>query len=461
MNFQTLQYLIIRAGNGIFAIVTIAAFTRFLNVEEYGIYTIGMSLVTVISGAFYNWLNAFYSRFIFENKNNPNKLIISIILGFGISTLLVSGIYVGIYIFSTFYDFNGLFIVIMLITTLLLGIYSFALQVKNSSGSTLGYLQLSWIKAGVSIFIGLALVLYDWGSKGAMIGFLIGILFTLFTILPIKLPQFSIVNIDFRYFRFMLIYGLPLSLNYIIIAIVDVADRLIIANILGVSKVASYAAAYDLTQQTVGPILNILYLTAFPLIIKNIKSNMIYQNYLLKDLGSKILIIGMPFSFGIAVLSDDIANIIFDINYRSEASIIMPWIAVGIFCSCLKNYYYDIVFQIKNKTNFLLIISIIMIFLNIFLNIYFLPRFGIIAAAWISFFTFFIGAVASCILGLKFFLLPNLRREWIISIISSATMVFIIFTLPKDLNCIYLIIKAMIAIIVYLSTLNIIKRLIK
>jgi O-antigen/teichoic acid export membrane protein len=53
MIHHSFQYFIVRAGNGVFAIATLAVLTRFLSPAEYGVYALGMAIASVVSTIFF------------------------------------------------------------------------------------------------------------------------------------------------------------------------------------------------------------------------------------------------------------------------------------------------------------------------------------------------------------------------------------------------------------------------
>ena len=60
---HSILYFAVRVGNGVFAIATLAFFTRLLSQEEYGMYALCMAEATFASGVLFQWLNVAISRF--------------------------------------------------------------------------------------------------------------------------------------------------------------------------------------------------------------------------------------------------------------------------------------------------------------------------------------------------------------------------------------------------------------
>jgi O-antigen/teichoic acid export membrane protein len=267
---------------------------------------------------------------------------------------------------------------------------------------------------------------------------------------PVLLYRLKLSSMDKSMARNMFRYGLPLTFNSLAIATVDVADRFMIGILLGVAQVAPYAIAYDLVQQSVGPMMHVLFLAAFPLIVQAFDSS---EDELtlnrLHALGSNLLGIGMPVTAAVGFFAGDISEIILGNDYRQDAATIMPWLAAAIFIGAFKGFYLDVVFQLRNATKYQGYIAIFMVAVNIVLNLILLPIYGAVAAAWSTLATFMVGAMLSWILGRSLFTLPSLVKDFWGSAGSTATMLLVLHLLPSSSGTIWLSFKISSAIITY------------
>jgi O-antigen/teichoic acid export membrane protein len=300
-----------------------------------------MALASVCSGFLFNWINAIYGRFIHSSSYDSINVVSTVALGFGLATTLGGIFFIGLSYASNFIGIDKFSLGILFVITVFLGTHSLALQIANSLGYPLYYVLLSWAKGGGSLVVGFLLVFFGFGATGAMIGFLSGLLIANLIFFNNFSTRFIFIKLKMSSVRNMFFYGLPLSINYIAIAFVDVSDRFMIASFLGYAKVAPYAAAYDFTQQCVGSIMSIIYLTAFPLIMKAAENDD-KNYYLIEELGNKLLLYGLPITVLSGVLAPDITSIILGYGYRDEAALVMPWLASGIFVACFKSFFFII-----------------------------------------------------------------------------------------------------------------------
>jgi O-antigen/teichoic acid export membrane protein len=428
---HSFQYFIVRAGNGIFVIATLAIYTRLLSPAEYGVYALGMAVATMASGILFEWLNVAVGRFYPMHLGDSDKIMDVTALGFWAAAAMAALLFLSALTFHEVFSVEPVLFVILLLITVALGRHTLALQVANAQSLPVRYGGLSWAKSGGALLIGFILIHYGYGGRGALLGFLSGLVFAVTLFAQRPWMSMSIGNVDKSLSVELFRYGLPLTLSHLAIACVDVADRLLIGSLLGVAHVAPYAVAYDLVQQSVGPMMNVLFLTAFPVIVQvfNVVADEPARVRLL-TLGSRLVAVGLPAAVGLGILSSDISEIIFGKGYSQDATAIMPWLAAAIFVGALKSYFLDVVFLLRYATKYLVYIAILMAALNIVLNLLLLPRYGVIAAAWATLASFSVGALASWVIGKSVFLLPALGNVFCRSAAASATMGIVLYLLP-------------------------------
>lgn len=439
-----------RVGNGVFAIVTLAVFTRLLSLEEYGVYALGLAVASIASGVLFQWLNVAISRFYPPNLNNPRKVMGVVSFGFWVAMAVATSIFIGLFPFLEVYGVESITGIVLFLISIALGLYTMALQTANSESRPILYGQISWAKGGGTLLAGFIFIHYGVGDRGALLGYLVGLMLAVIVFAPDLLYQLKLGSMDKRLAGNMFRYGLPLAFNSLAIATVDVADRFMIGILLDVAQVAPYAIAYDFVQQAVGPMMNVLFLAAFPLIVQVFDSAQ-YEStqYRLHALGSNLLGLGLPVAAAVGFFAGDISEVIFGNDYRQDATTIMPWLAAAIFISAFKSFFLDVVFQLHHTTKCQGYIAILMVTANIVLNLIFLPIYGVIAAAWSTLATFVIGALLSWIMGRSLFKLPSLWKDFLKSSGATATMVVILHLLPSSSGSFWLSFKILVAIITY------------
>jgi O-antigen/teichoic acid export membrane protein len=450
LNNHSFLYFIIRAGNGVVAIATVVIFTRLLSPEEYGFYALCMSIASVASVIFFQWLNEAVVRFYPLYIHDSSKVMAVAIRGFLAGTAATTLMCLGILPFHDVFGLEPVLIGILLLITIALGFYSLVLRVAIAECAPVRFGLLSWAKNGGALLAGFVLISYGFTQHGALLGFLMGLVFAVMAFASKPLITMKLGNVDASLFTEMFRYGWPLTLSSLAILVVDVADRFMIGNLLGASHVAPYAVAYDLVQQSVGTIMNVLFLATFPLIVKVFEGKHDETTRIhLQALGKKLIGLGLPVVVGIGVIASDIAEIMVGNGYRQGAGEIMPWLAAAIFVGAFKSYFFDLVFQLRNATQYQGLIAILMAAVNIIMNSVLLPRFGVIAAAWATLAAFLVGALASWHLGKSMFLLPSIGMTFWHSALASVTMGCVIYSLPATSEITWLLVKIVFGLSIY------------
>lgn len=196
----------------------------------------------------------------------------------------------------------------------------------------------------------------------------------------------------------MLLYGLPQTATYLSIMAVDFADRFMLASWHGAASVAPYAASYDLTQQTVGVLLNVLYLATFPALVRD------WEKSRLDDVRRSCtrLLLAAFFTatlacVGFIAMAPILAQVVLGPQIAADAADLIPPIAIAIALGGLKAYCFDIPLQLHKRSKLLVSISIGMAAVSVVGNLLLIPRFGALGAAWAASLAFGLGALASLI----------------------------------------------------------------
>jgi O-antigen/teichoic acid export membrane protein len=445
-----LLYFLARVGSGVLTIATLAVFTRLLSPHEYGVYALNIAAASVASAILYQWLNVALNRFYPAHRDNPGIIIGVAIRGYWSITSITALLFIAAVPFHRKLGEDPTMLGILFLITIALGRYSMMLQVANAQGLPLRYSLLSWAKNGVSFLAGLVLILCGAGERGALIGFLAGLVCAVLVFNPLRGLGATSPEMGIPPLKKMLQYGLPLTLTFSALMMVDSVDRFMIGWLSGASAVGPYAAAYDLVQQLVGPMMNVMFLAAFPMIVQVLEIEG-GESCRLKTraLGRAVVAIGLPAAFGLGILSKDISETFFSSGFRQASAKLIPWLAFAIFIGCFKSYYLDLVFQLRHATKCQAYIAILMATVNVLLNILLLPHYGILGAAWSTLAAFSVGALASWRVGKTIFSLPSLGKDFFECVIASVVMSIALYSLPSSHGVVGLFAKIILGIVIY------------
>ena len=449
---HSVLYSLARLGAGLLTVATLAVFTRMLTPSDYGLYAIGMTIASISSTLLFQWLNVAVGRFYPMFIDRPGVLVAATRRGFVIASLIALACFLVAAVFGHRLGVAFSFLLLVILATFALGFYNLMLQMANAKGNSLHYALLSWIKAAVTLAAGALFIFLGGAGRGAFLGVISGIVFAVIIINPLKGVKPLASAEASKLGRTLFSYGMPLTLTFLGSLAVDFADRLLIAWRLGTGQVGPYAAAYDFTTQAIGSILNILFLAAFPFIVRvfdhegeeAVRTPM-------RSLGRSIIVLGLPAAVGFSAVSVDVAHLLLGESFRSDAARIMPIMAGALWLFGFKAYYLDVVFQLRRVTSYQAFISLAMMVLNVTLNVALLSRYGIVAAAWATVAAFALGATLSFYLGRRLMTLHSLRTDLLKTAAASGLMAVIILLVPGSRGISLLVVKVTLGVAAYIG----------
>lgn len=451
---HTLWYFLIRAGNGILSVAAIYIFTRLLTPKSYGLYSLAFALSSISSTFFFQWLNVSTSRFYPKYRDAPDVIFAAARRIYWTVVAIVAVLYLVALPFCRNIGLLPAHIFILFLITIIQARYDLSLQIVNVQGTPLRYGAISLTKAGISLLAGIVLIRLNFLEVGVLVGILLGLLTATIVFNPIRISRRLCWTEYGPLVKELFHYGLPLSFGFLAIIVVDMADRLMIGWLLGSGKVAPYAATYDLVQQSLGAIMNVLLLASMPAVVHALEHDGIDAAKMrLKTLSSAYIVIGLGATVGLAAISKDIVAVLLGEGIRVDSSGIIIWIAAAIFIGSFKCYYLDLSFQLSHKVKYLVYIAFVMAVTNLTLNLVLLPRYGVTGAAWASLFAFSLGALASIVVGRRFFTLPFCVSDLFKTVCACSLMIVSIMMLPLSKSIGGLVLKIFFGSILYLSLL--------
>jgi len=242
----------------------------------------------------------------------------------------------------------------------------------------------------------------------------------------LKLPNFSRIK---EYLSF----GMPTIASNISYWIIQLSDRYLIGYFWGVLYVGYYASAYafgDIIIFFIAPLTFIL----LPVLSKFFDENKILavKNYLKHSL-KYFLMIAIPSTFGISILSKQLLTIFSTSEIALNAYFITPLVALSMLLYGISAIINQIIILLK-KTKTAGIIWMGAALINLGLNFIFIPKFGILSAAITTLIAYTFGFILTWCYAFKDFRF-EIDWEFILkSIFASILMtVFIIWFTPVGL----------------------------
>lgn len=381
--------------------------TNYLTTTEYGqldIFTTTMSFLFPLIGlSFYSGITVFFHNKEIDNaKYIGTSLSLSILMGIGM--LILTGV---IYLFSPllFFKYYIPFIVL------------FALfKVINETISTYWLLSENVLFFGVFkvsrtllelLLSILFVVLFLWGLKGRILAIgIIGLIANLLVI-SIFIKKYKVrLAIDKKLLKIGLAYSLPLIFHSIGGYILNISDRYFIDGMVSTAELGIYSVAYQIGMSF--HILQISFNQAWVPYFMRIISNenfdkikMVRQTYILSLVS---IIVFFILWFLVPVFYYFVGK-----EFQSGQDIVI-WVLLGFLFNGFYLMVVNYIFYLK-KTSIIATTTIVVGIINLILNYYLIPIYGIKGAAISTAISFFMSFVFFWWISNKYYPMPWFSNE--------------------------------------------------
>jgi len=416
--------------------------TIYYTTESFGVYSLILLISAFASAVFYLGASSALGRYYFDEDNEQyRKSIVS-------TTLFITIIGAIILVLIALFFSEKLSILIIgtskykihfllaLISTAFNFIINALTLIIRYEKKSLIYLTVSVLSVFINFCITyILLTKYNFEILSPIYGALCANLLNLI-ILFLYNRKLLTLNINSDHIKKILKFGIPLCLSGLTYYTLDWVDRLIIKDILNLSDVGIYSLGYRISA-----VINVLYIAPFALIwapmrMQHSKSQDF--NKLMTKVISYYSIIGFFIVLLLVFFGRELILLFFKNQSYNGAVKLLPILALAQLFYGYQNIV-DYGIYISNKAYYYVIISIIGIILNVVLNYYFIPKFGYIAAAYVTLITYIVNTVLIYLISGKFYH-NKLEYNRLLSLFIYLIVAYTILSLNQEINN-YLLVK--------------------
>ena len=434
-----------RVINGITSLALLSLLTSTLSAEAYGAYTLLFTFSVSLSTICYQWIAV--SVFRFNNIQSTNRAALQ-----GEAMRLYLFVCAAVVFLAPIIFYISLpelislpVAIVMVGITVLAGLTDIQLNFATSSGQPVKYVIMSSGRAIAAIsLVGLAFYI-----EYQTLGVLIAVAGSYFLAVSFGiLSQYqSGKRRDPEVRNRIIRYGLPLSVSAIATIIIHFSDRYMLSIFYSLREVGTYSAAYDLSQQTIGALLSVVFVTVFPRISAAHEAGRIDQiAYYARMLLMLLLALGGGILTCFIWYSSNVSALVLGVNIASDAAPLMPLAGLAMILGVMKACVFDIPAKLKEHTRYLLAVSLFMASANLLLNLALIPPYGVYGAVFATIVTFALGMIASLIRDFSFWGIPRVNSGIFKLCIALATMNLFIYYTSET---IYWVIGATLALSIY------------
>jgi O-antigen/teichoic acid export membrane protein len=426
--------------------ISVPIYTRLLSPEEYGVLSIFTAIISITFVFFSLNFSGSLVRFYHEKNNKFEEFVSSVILFLIIFNSILFPI---VYLFkgeiSSFINIEPIIFVIAIIVAIFNIPLDLFLSYLHASKQSKKNSIISVIKSILILVISIVWMFILANDKffGKIYAQLLisGLLFVVSVKYFIKLgkPKFK-----FKYVKYSLVFGIPLIPHALSNFILSYFDRIAINQLTGSLDTGLYSFAYN-----VGMIMNVVVMAMnkawVPMFYDNLKEN----NY---DKINSMAISYSKYIFFVAIslilFSKEIVMILADKSYYAALDLVPIIILSSVFIffyTLFANYSFY-----RKKTALISTATLLAGAINIGLNYWLIPKFGYIAAAYTTLFSYIVLFIlhyinARFIVGERVIKLKKIVIDFLILILGTAIYLTLISTI--NIYLILLIIKLIIFIV--------------
>lgn len=429
-----LGYLPVQVAQALVGFGSVAVFTRIMPAEDYGRYALALAALSLIHILVFTWLEAAVARFHVraERRGRVREhlatayglyLVLAVVAGAGLIGLLqLVPIEPRLKTALTFAT----------VSLLLRALMQIGMETHRAGGDVRRFsaLEASYLMLGFMIGVGIILTT-DLGAAGIFIGAAIAAAVMLVFDLPVMISRMRGGRRQpvraVAYAR----YGLPVTMSLIFEHLLSVGDRFLIAGFLGQGAVGMYAAGYGLADRLLDIIFIWFGAAVWPLTIKAFEQEGPAAAQAMAGRAAALMgLLCFPAAAGLALVAQPLTTVLVGEAVRSQAAIIMPWIALSGLMNGMMTYYFHEAFTLKRRTGVMAAIMSGSALLNLGLNLVFIPAFGLVGAALATVSVYAIALVICAVMGRRHFALPLPWTDWIKAGCATAIMAAAVFVIP-------------------------------
>ena len=424
-------YFLSRGLPAILNLAGLALFTRLLAPDAYGRYALVIASAGLASSLLFQWWRLGLLRYLNGMREQRGPFLSTIMAGYcflAAVAVIVAGIAASVFPDQTRLIVLGLAILVSEAW------FEMNLEIARSQLTPWRYGGLSLVKAVVTLGLGGFLVWSGFGETGLLIGILASSTIALYA--PVRREWRGIHPrlVDWQILRKLVGYSLPLMATIGLTYVLDSSDRFFLGYFLGTEAVGTYAVGYDLAQRTLGVLMVVVNLGAYPLLTRTLETEgMDEVRKCLRQSALLLLAVAIPATTGMVLLAPGIAHSLLGEAFQETAGRVIPWICLGALLGGVKAYYFDLAFQLSCRTMGQIWVVFAAAGLNTALNFLWIPTFGIMGAAYATVVSFAAALLLSWWLGRRVFPLPALNGESLKIVAASLLMALILWptlTLP-------------------------------
>ncbi len=420
-----------------FAFLSVTLFTSLMSQAEYGQYALTITSMTMLIGVGFFWLQSAASRLLPQAvaEGREEKFLSTLYGLFLVCSLplLIIGVVLGRFYQLGDLQVAGLFAAPLTVLRAFLNLNQ-SVHRNHIRITRYNIIEIGQSVIGFTAAFGLVAVGH-YGASGGAMGLLLGLaalsLFDWRMLGFVKRRDF-----DKGMARDIVRFGAPFIITYGLSFILASSDRYLIDYFLGSDQVGIYSAAYAFPDRIGQNLFMAVATASFPLVVRRLEQEGVeaardqtHTN------GVALLALAFPACIGLLLVNRLIAETLIGPAFREGAIQIMPIITVAMVFNGVAAHYFDHAFHLAKKTQLFFFTLGPAALVNFIGNLYAIPRFGIIGAAYTTLAAYIVYLALSILIGRRVFAVrfPVKRALQIAMSTTVMAAALLSFNVPENL----------------------------
>ncbi|HZZ90461.1 MAG TPA: polysaccharide biosynthesis C-terminal domain-containing protein, partial [Caulobacteraceae bacterium] len=447
-----LGYLPMNIVQGIVGLLTIVVFTRLLTPEEFGVYAVAFSAMTLGHTLIFTWMEASMARFLApeaEAARLPAHFATVYRCWLGAVTLYLA-INAAALLFWPGSGPLKLAVAAGVAATLPRSLLKLNQERRRAAGDVRGAALADIVQNLVGFGAGAGLIFAGLQGAAPIAGLGVSATLVIAFLLPSELRRSRGGRFEAARARTYLTYGLPVALSLIFALALATTDRFMLAAYLGTKEVGEYQAGYSLASRTLDVMFIWLGAAGGPaLIVALERGGSRALKRAANELAGLMLALAVPASLGLALVARPLAEVMVGPALLDGAARVTPWVAASALFAGLTTYYTHQAFTLGRRTGLLLAAMSIPAAANLALNLVLIPRWGLQGALWATTASYGLGLLVSGLIGRAAQPLPLPLSALARTALAAALMGVVVVRLPALGGAAELVLKASAGALVY------------
>ena len=413
-------------------VITVPIYTSIFTVEQYGLYTISIAMLSFLCIIFSDWVGMSGLRFFRHHQISQDLpkylttlvaiLTINMTLMFAISFIFKDSLY-------SFFNVPFKYFLAVLFLIIPVAVRALLSQLLRAQLKSISYTFTTILNQFATIFLAVFFAkFFNLGAASILLG--MGVSISLIDILLLYqseiLKVFKFQKIEWKFILPIIKYGIPIAATSLSAWIITQSNKFIMNSINGFSKAALVGVGYGLTLPILMTLFAMITVAAIPRIINLYEGKIDVRPIISKFLGYYILV-ALPIITIMSIYSVDYTHIFTNAKFY-EASILVPYFSFGVFFLAMTDYT-TLQYHLANKTHIEFIIKLISGVIGVVLNFILIKKMGLVGAGIATFsanFLYFLLSVIIVLPGLELKFPKNTVLRILIAAIPTGIITYLL-----------------------------------